>query len=129
MSAKREEPLAAAEWKVMRIIWRYQSCAARDVYKETAAEFGWAPSTAKTLLRRLVDKGYLQVRQIGNSFLYRPAEPAIKTLAVAADNLLNHAFEGTVGPLLVHMVKKSKLTEEELAQLRKLLEEHQPREK
>ncbi len=128
MTAKRDETLAAAEWKVMRIVWRHKSCAARDVYQETAQTYGWAPSTAKTLLRRLVDKGYLQVRRVGNSFLYRPAEPAIKTLAGAADELLSHALEGTVGPLLVHMVKASKLTDAEFEQLRKLLDKHRPKE-
>src|SRR5476651_289549 len=105
MARERAEPLAAAEWKVMRIVWQRKSCAARDVYQETAKKYGWAPSTAKTLLRRLVEKGYLQVKLIGNSFLYRPVEPAIKTLAGAADTLLSNALEGTVGPLLIHMVK------------------------
>ncbi len=129
MARERAEPLAAAEWKVMRIVWQRKSCAARDVYQETARQYGWAPSTAKTLLRRLVEKGYLQVKRIGNSFLYRPAEPAIKTLAGAADTLLGHALEGTVGPLLIHMVKSSNLSAEEFAQLKALLDEHSPKEK
>ena len=89
-------------------------------------EHGWAPSTTKTLLRRLVEKGYLQARQVGNSFLYRPAQPAIKTLTGAADALLGNAVEGLVGPLLAHMVKTSSLSAEDLAQLRALLDEHTP---
>jgi BlaI family transcriptional regulator, penicillinase repressor len=129
MVRERVEPLAAAEWKVMRIVWRRKSCAARDVYQETAEEYGWAPSTAKTLLRRLVEKGYLQVKQIGNCFLYRPSEPAIKTLAGAADTLLSNALQGTVGPLLVHMVKSSNLSTDEFAQLKALLDKHSPKEK
>ena len=128
MANKRDEVLAAAEWKVMRIVWQKKSCAARDVYVETAAKHGWAPSTTKTLLARLVEKGYLHAKRVGNSFLYRPAEPAIKTLAGAADELLSHALEGTVAPLLAHMVKKSKLTGEELAELRQLLDKHRSKE-
>lgn len=128
MANKRDEALAAAEWKVMRIVWQKKSCAARDVYVETAAEHGWAPSTTKTLLARLVEKGYLHAKRVGNSFLYRPTEPAIKTLSGAADELLSHALEGTVAPLLAHMVKKSKLTGEELVELRQLLDKHRPKE-
>jgi BlaI family transcriptional regulator, penicillinase repressor len=128
MTSKRDEALAAAEWKVMRVVWQKKSCAARDVYVETAAQHGWAPSTTKTLLARLVEKGYLHAKRVGNSFLYRPTEPAIKTLSGAADELLSHALEGTVAPLLAHMVKKSKLTGEELAELRQLLDKHRPKE-
>lgn len=119
------ESLTPAEWKVMNIIWRRKRCAARDVCAEANREHGWAPSTVKTLLRRLVEKNYLQTTQIGNSFLYRPTRPALQALRRAADALLQNALEGTVGPLLAHMVKRSQLSPDELAELRALLEARQ----
>ncbi|HEV3005668.1 MAG TPA: BlaI/MecI/CopY family transcriptional regulator [Pirellulales bacterium] len=126
MPREQAEPLSRAEWKVMNIVWRHKRCAARDVYEEAGREHGWAPSTVKTLLRRLVDKGHLQTSQIGNSFLYRPTRPALQALRRAADALLQNALDGTVGPLLAHMVQCSKLSAHELAQLRALLDERQP---
>lgn len=116
------ETLTAAEWKVMNIIWRRKRCAAREVCEEANRDHGWAPSTVKTLLRRLVEKNHLQTTQIGNSFLYRPTRPALQALRRAADSLLQNALEGTVGPLLAHMVKRSHLSSEELAELRALLD-------
>ncbi|HEV3023755.1 MAG TPA: BlaI/MecI/CopY family transcriptional regulator [Pirellulales bacterium] len=126
MPREQAEPLSPAEWKVMNIVWRQKRCAARDVYEEAGREHGWAPSTVKTLLRRLVDKGHLQTSQIGNSFLYRPTRPALQALRRAADALLQNALDGTIGPLLAHMVQCSKLSAEELAQLRALLDERRP---
>ena len=123
MPNEPSEPLAPAEWKVMNIVWRRKRCAARDVCEEANREHGWAPSTVKTLLRRLVEKGHLQTTQVGNSFLYRPTRPALRALERAADALLRNALEGTVGPLLAHMVKRSQLSDEELAELRALLDE------
>src|SRR6476620_1087845 len=99
--------LTAAEWKVMGIAWRLKRCAAREVYVEAGRRYGWAPTTVKTLLRRLVDKGYLTTEQVGNIFLYRPARSALKALYGAADALLENALEGTSGPLLSYMVSKS----------------------
>lgn len=122
MAKASSQPLSAAEWKVMNIVWRRKSCAARDVCEDAQAEFGWSVSTVKTLLRRLVDKRYLQTTQVGNSFLYRPARPALSALRRAADLLLQNAVEGTVGPLLAHMVKTSRLSTEEVAELRALLD-------
>ncbi|HXT59367.1 MAG TPA: BlaI/MecI/CopY family transcriptional regulator [Pirellulales bacterium] len=123
MPNEPSEPLAPAEWKVMNIVWRRKRCAARDVCEEAKGEHGWAPSTVKTLLRRLVEKGHLQTTQVGNSFLYRPTRPALRALERAADTLLRNALEGTVGPLLAHMVKRSQLSDDELAELRALLDE------
>ena len=83
----------------------------------------WAASTVKTILRRLVEKGFLTYTQVGNSYLYRPARQPLKSLLSAADSLLANALDGTVGPLLAYMVKRSKLSPEELSQLRELLEQ------
>lgn len=120
------QPLSEAEWKVMKIVWERKSCAARDVYQTAAETEGWAPSTVKTLLRHLVEKGHLKTTQVGNSFLYRPSRPALKSLFSAADSLLDNALDGTVGPLLAYMAKKSSMTAEELAELRELLDQMAP---
>jgi predicted transcriptional regulator len=126
MPGEVPEPLTAAEWKVMRIIWRRKGCAARDVYQEAGRAHGWAPTTAKTVLRRLVDKGYLTTTRVGNSFLYRPARSALKSLYDAADGLLANALEGTSGLLISYLVKRSKLSAEELERLRSVLDELGP---
>ena len=121
MTGPGKDPLTPAEWKVMRIAWRLQRCAARDVYEEAGERFGWSASTVKTHLRRLVDKGYLHTTRIGNSFLYEPTSPPLKSLKQDADRLLANALEGTAGPLLAYMLKKSQLNPDELAELRSLL--------
>ncbi len=112
------EPLTAAEWKVMKIVWRQKSCIAREVYEEARREFGWAPTTTKTLLRRLVEKNHLRVTAVGTSYLYRPARPPWQSLAGAADTLLQNTLEGLDGKLLAYMVQKSRLTPDDFAQLR-----------
>src|SRR3954468_14608911 len=117
------ESLTAAEWKVMKIVWRLKSCAARDVYEEAGRSHGWAPTTTKTLLRRLTDKGHLTATPVGSSFLYRPARPPWQSLAGAADTLLDNTLEGMGGKLLAYMVEKSRLTPDDMARLRALLDQ------
>ena len=126
MAGSTSEPLTPAEWKVMKIVWQLGQGAARDVYQVAGEEYGWAPSTVKTILRRLVEKEYLKTSQVGNSFLYRPARPMLKSLCGAADVLLEHTMDGTVAPLLAYMVNKSRLSPEELSELRELIEQLAP---
>lgn len=118
------DPLAPSEWKIMKIIWNRKSCATRDVIEAAQNESDWTPSTIKTLLRRLVEKGYLKTQQVGSCFLYRPTQPALKVLLHMADELLNRAVEGTVGPVLAHMVKRGRLSKDEIAELRSMLNEY-----
>jgi predicted transcriptional regulator len=115
--------LSAAEWKVMKIVWDLQKGMAREVYTIAGKAYGWAPPTVKTLLKRLVDKGYLTTTEVGNGFVYRPAQSAISILRNAADTLLEHAAGNVTGPLLAHMVESSPLGEDDLDALKKLIEE------
>ncbi len=123
MSGNEQGVMSPAEWKVMRIVWRLEPCAARDVVAAARETHGWSPSTVKTLLRRLVDKRQLKTRRIGNSFLYRATRPALKTLFTAADTLLGHTVDGTVGPLLMYMARQGRLSQDELSELRSMFEE------
>lgn len=118
------DPLTAAEWRVMRVVWVQGDSAARDVYQVCGDRHKMAVSTVKTHLRRLVDKGYLTTTQVGNSFLYRATRPPLRSLLVAADRLLENAVEGTAAPLLAYMLKKSRISDDELAELRALLDQH-----
>ncbi len=124
MTYNSTNPLTPAEWKVMKIAWERKSGASRDFCKVCADLYGWAPSTVKTVLARLVEKGFLKTTQVGNSFLYEPNRPALKTLYSAADFLLGNTLEGTTGPLLSYMVKKSWLSEEEIDELQAMLDKH-----
>ena len=119
---KAPKSLSQAEWKVMKIVWEQGEGASRDIYSVAGERYGWAIATVKTLLRRLVDKGYLDTKQIGNSYLYRPNRSAVTTLSGAAETLLSYAIEGSIGPVLMNMVKKSQLSSGEISELRQLLD-------
>ncbi len=121
MAAASPGSLSRAELKVMKVVWRLKQAAARDVI-EAAAGHGWQPSTVKTLLRRLVEKGHVTAKRVGNSFLYEPGEAALPSLQRALDHLFEQVHEEVTAPLLMHLVKRSRLTSAELAELRALLE-------
>ena len=123
MKPKRQNSLSAAEWKVMRVVWDLKKAMAREVYTVAGREHDWTPATVKTLLKRLVDKGYLHTTKVGNGFVYRPAHSAISILRDAADTLLGNAAHGTTGPLLAHMVETSSLGEADLDSLQRLIKE------
>ncbi len=122
MGSEERKDLSKAEWKVMKVVWELRKAMAREIYSIAGREHSWTPATVKTLLNRLVEKGYVTTTRVGNGFVYRPAESALSTLQTAADTLLTNAVEGMTGPLLAHMVERTSLSEEDLEALQQLIE-------
>ena len=77
MSDSEQKDLSKAEWKVMKIVWELRKAMAREVYTIACEQHSWTPATVKTILKRLVDKGYVSTTQVGNGFVYRPAQTAL----------------------------------------------------
>jgi predicted transcriptional regulator len=122
MSSRERKDLSKAEWKVMKIVWELRKAMAREVYTIAREQYSWTPAAVKTILKRLVDKGYVSTTRVGNGFVYRPAQTALATLQSAADALMTNAVEGVTGPLLVHIVERMPLSEDELDSLQKLID-------
>ena len=122
MRPKGKNKISETELKIMRIIWELESCAARDVLEAARKEEDWSESTVKTLLRRLVDKGYLNARLIGNSFLYTPTKTLQSQLKVCADNLIHFAKQGTIGSVIAYLIQQSKLSKDDLTELEDLID-------
>lgn len=117
------DPPSAAEWKILKAVFERGPCAARDLIEIGERDHGWSASTVKTLLRRLVEKGHLRTRRVGNSFLYRPSRSIHRVLRASADQILDQLVPGALGPLIQYLVDKTRMSGEELSELQTFLDE------
>lgn len=115
--------LSDAEWTVINVVWERSPATARDVLERTEAETGWAYTTVKTLLSRLVEKGALRVRKRANTSLYEPLISRQDARRSALRALLDRAFDGTFGGLLQHLIADEKLSGKDRERLRSMLQE------
>ncbi len=116
--------LSAAEWDVMKVIWDHGPLAARDIFDHLSGTKRWAYPTVKTLVRRMVEKGWLDYDRIGNSFLYRPAVSRKKALRRAVVEFSNRALDGLLSPFVAYYVEQKDLSTEDLRQLEAILKKH-----
>ncbi len=114
--------ISDAEWDVMEVLWAESPLRAAEVSKALAAKRGWKDNTVRTLLARLVQKGALAYEADGNRYLYRPAVSRALCAQAESETFMNRVFSGSVQPLLLHFVSKSKLSKAEILELRRLLE-------
>ena len=114
--------LSDAEWIVMNLIWDSQPTEASDVIVALGSVNSWTDATVKTMLHRLVKKGALTTEQIGKKYRYTAAVRRSACVRKASRSFLDVVFGGDAAPALLHLVKSSKLSKDELAQLRELLD-------
>ena len=115
--------LSDAEWQIMNVVWEHSPVSARDVLEHLAAETGWAYSTVKTQLARLVEKGALSERKRANTSLYAPVISRARARREAVKSLVDRVFEGAFGSLLQHLVAAEKLSKQDRERLSELLSE------
>jgi BlaI family penicillinase repressor len=114
--------LSDAEWIVMNLIWDSQPTVASDVIAALGAGNDWSDATVKTMLHRLVKKGALATEQIGKKYRYTAAVRRSECVRNASRSFLDRVFGGDAAPALLHLVKTAKLGQDDLDQLRELLD-------
>lgn len=117
--------IAESEWSVMEVLWESSPQTASEVTKALRPTTNWAENTVRTLLTRLVEKGALKTAE--NASGTRTFLPAVKREACVraeSESFMQRIFGGAAKPLLVHFAQNSKLTAEEVKELKKLLDQN-----
>lgn len=112
-----------AESIVMEVLWTSHPLSADDVVAALAKREQWQESTIKTLLNRLLKKGAIRAEKEGRRYLYAPVLKREDWVLGESQGLLERLFDGRVAPLVAHFSAQRKLSQEDVAELRRLLEE------
>lgn len=115
--------ISEAESIVMDVLWRTHPLAAEDVVAALGDAQQWQEATIKTLLNRLLNKGAIAAAKDGRRFLYSPVLQREDWVHGESQGLLERLFGGRVAPLVAHFSQHDKLSQADIAALRKLLEE------
>lgn len=123
MSPEKDRPdILETEWDILDALWTAERATARKVAEALAGRRGWAYSTVKTMLDRMVDKGLVAARQVGSVWEYTPGVPRKKAQRWAWRRFVDVAFGGAVAPSLAFVTKEARLSKQERAALKKLLD-------
>ncbi|HZV39412.1 MAG TPA: BlaI/MecI/CopY family transcriptional regulator [Pseudoxanthomonas sp.] len=116
-------PISDAEAVVMEVLWQRHPQGADEVVSALSARSDWAEPTIKTLLNRLLNKGAIRAERDGRRYLYSPVLTRESWVAQQSEGLLERLFGGRVAPLVAHFSERGKLSEADLAELKRLIGE------
>ena len=115
--------ISDAEWEVMKVLWERGDLSAGQVVDAVADANRWSPRTVKTLLNRLVKKGALAFEVAGRHYVYRAAVGRDACVRKETRSFLSRVFDGAVAPAVVHFLEQSRLSPQEIEQLRQMLDD------
>lgn len=121
---RKKNRLSSLEWEIMNNIWNMPlPVSVRSVLTEAYPEGQKAYTTVQTVMNNLVEKGFLTKEKVGLVNFYRPLKAHEQTLENALKDFANRTFGGSLNALANFLVDSDSLTPEEIASLKKLLDE------
>jgi predicted transcriptional regulator len=110
------KPLTKAEEQVMLVLWQIGKGFLKEIVEETP-EPRPHPNTIATLLKILVEKGYVEYSVQGRNNCYEPTVSKAEYGRKSAQHLVKGYFEGSAAKLVSQFVSDKKLSLQELEDL------------
>src|SRR6185437_9014463 len=115
--------LTPLELAIMKVVWELEAATVRDVYERLRTRRDVAYTTVLTMMKILEQKGYVTKARADRAFVYRPARPRQQVLGGMVREFIDRVFDGASRPMLLHLVKHTKLSDKERKALLRAIEE------
>jgi BlaI family penicillinase repressor len=111
------------ELAILRVIWNRKACTVREVHEALQAERDTGYTSTLKMMQVMCEKGLLKRDGTQRPQVYRPAIPQEQTQKKIVRDLVNTVFGGSARKLVMQAVQSHKISREELAEIRKLLDQ------
>jgi len=112
-----------AELEILNILWALGPSTVRDVH--TASDKGTGYTTVLKQMQVMTEKGLLSRREQYRSHVYETRIAKEQTQRQLARNLVRRAFDGSAKNLVLGALSSQKVSAEELAEIRRMLDEYE----
>src|SRR3954447_11531960 len=115
--------LTPQELAIMKVVWRLERATVRDVFDQLRASRPVAYTTVLTMMKILEQKGYVTKTRDERAFVYRPARPRQQVIGGMVREFVDRVFDGASRPMLLHLVRQTKLSDKDRKALLRAIEE------
>ncbi|MGD2033493.1 MAG: BlaI/MecI/CopY family transcriptional regulator [Bacteroidales bacterium] len=122
--AKRKniEP-TTAELEILNILWEQQPLTVREIHEKLSASKEVGYTTTLKIMQNMTIKGLLARELEGKSHLYSTVHEKEETRQGLLNRFLDTAFGGSASSLVMQLLGNSKTSEEELEEIKKLIDQ------
>ena len=116
-----------AELRILEVLWEKGPSTVRQVHERLGGEVGY--TTALKLMQIMLEKGILSRNETERTHVYAAAAPAQSVKRNLALDLMHKAFGGSARDLVLQALSAKKASRDELAEIRKMIEEMERKQK
>lgn len=119
---KRERRPTDGELEILQVLWDRGPSTVREVHQELSLTRQTGYTTVLKLMQIMVDKGSIARDRSVRPQVYSPARSQRQTQRMLTGDLLDRAFSGSPGNLVLQALATKESTPEERRQIRALLD-------
>jgi len=120
--SKKVGSLPPAQLEIMNLFWDRGELGVAQVWKLLGGRRPIARNTVQTMLTRLTDRGWLQARAEGTALVFRAARPRKAAMRGIVGQLVETAFAGSAGDLIMTLLESRRISPDEGVRIRELIE-------
>ena len=109
------------ELEILKVMWRIGPATVRQVRDELAAVRDLAYTSVMTMMTIMVGKGYVQRSKNGRSYVYRATYQEQRASRSMLQDIVDRLFGGSSTAVMQHLLETSDIDDEELKQIRSLI--------
>ena len=121
MPPRKSNTLTEAELRLMKILWRRGESAVTDLVAALPEGEPLAYNSVLTTIRILEQKGYVEHRQEGRAFVYRPSVAEDEASRTDVRNVLGRFFGNSREQLVLSLLGDDEIGVEELERLKEAI--------
>lgn len=111
-----------AEFNILGVIWSKKKATVREVHEELSKHQETGYTTVLKLMQIMTDKGLLKRNTSVRPQVYQAGIPQQQTQKALLGDLLDRAFGGSPGNLVLQALEMKESTPEELNEIRQMLD-------
>lgn len=124
MDNARKPLLTETELELMLILWKLEEASVHDVIAGLPKSRAMAYTSASTIIRILEKKGFVASRKEGKGHLYSPLLTKQDYESRTLGHVMGRLFESTPVAMVARLINDHKLSAQEIAELKRLLDSH-----
>lgn len=121
--SKQEINPTAAELEILNILWEEQPLPVKTVHERLMRTKDVGYTTTLKIMQNMTEKGLLSRTPEGRSHLYRTVQHKEVTREKLLSRFIDNAFGGSASRLVMQLLGNSKTTEEELREIRRIIQQ------
>jgi len=126
MPPKKSNTLTEAELRLMKILWRRGESAVNDLVAAMPDGETLAYNSVLTTIRILEQKGYVEHRQEGRAFVYRPCVAEAEASRSEVRHLMSRFFGNSREQLVLSLLGDDQISAKELERLKEAIRNAAP---